>query len=131
MEDSLSEIMRAVGRLEATIEGLKEDIVDGKESRGRIHSKLEKIEEDVVIVGATAAQARDKANVVGDLVAQDVKPVTDEIKLMGLGALALLGFAFTLLGISLATVGSGFFRRSGGGCRVPRDARRAPARIGD
>jgi len=110
LEDSLSEIMRAVGRLEATIDGLKEDIVDGKESRGRIHSKLEKIEEDVAIVGKTAAQARDKADAIGEVVIKDVKPVTDEIKrmkLMGLGALALLGFAFTLLGISLATVGSG------------------------
>ena len=110
MNDRLGEIMLAIGRLEGAIEALKEDILDGKESRGRIHTKLEKIEGDVSIVGQVAAQARDKANLVEKIVATDVKPATDDFRRMrtiGFVGLSLLGFAFTALGITLATVGEG------------------------
>ncbi len=114
--------MQALGRLEATIEGLKGDIADGKDSRGRIHAKLEKIEVDVSIVGQVAAQARDKANAVEQVVATDVKPATDDFKRMrtiGFVGLSLLGFAFTALGITLATVGEGVVNTIRTWLRIP------------
>lgn len=116
MQTDMAELLRAFGRIEEAIEGLKDDIADGKESRSRIHTKLERIEGDVEIVGKAVAQTRDKVDAVERLVTDDVKPVTDEIrrmKLMGAGALVLLGFVFTLLGISLATIGSGVLKAIG------------------
>jgi hypothetical protein len=106
------EIMRILGRLEEGVDRLRADFTDEKEhsaeSRGRMHTKLEKIEEDVGIVGKVAAQARDKADAVGKIVSDDVKPVTDDVKRwrqLGLGLLGIIGIAGTALGISMATVG--------------------------
>lgn len=109
------EIMRALGRLEEGVDRLRADFTDEKEhsaeSRGRMHAKLEKIEKDVRIVGQVAAMARDKGNAVEKLVVDDVKPATDDFKRMrtiGIVGISLLGFAFTALGVTLATVGEGF-----------------------
>src|SRR5690348_7526181 len=103
--------MRALGRLEEGQERMRSDFNEEKEhsaeSRLRMHTKLEKIEEDVSIVGQVAAQARDKANDVEKVVTEDVKPVTDEIrkaKLKGIGALWAIGIMATVFGFSLATV---------------------------
>jgi hypothetical protein len=108
------EIMRALGRLEEGMERLRADFTDEKahsaESRGRVHTKLEKIDEDLTIVGQVAAQARDKVNAVELVVSEDVKPATDDFKRMrtiGFIGVSLLGFAFTALGVTLATVGEG------------------------
>ena len=105
------EIMRALGRLEEGVARLRADFTDEKEhsaeSRGRMHQKLEKIEEDVGIVGKVAAQARDKADATESVLTGDVKPVTDEIKrmkLMGIGALAVVGLAAGWLGASAAQI---------------------------
>jgi hypothetical protein len=110
----MHEIMRILGRLEEGQERMRADFegekVASRDSRGRVHEKLEKIEEDVGIVGKVAAQARDKADVVERLVIEDVKPATDDFKRMrtaGIVGISLLGFAFTALGITLATVGNG------------------------
>lgn len=114
MADELHEIMRALGRLEEGMERQRADFDSEKlvsrDSRGRMHTKLEKIEEDVSIVGKVAAQARDKAEVLELVVSTDIKPATDDFKRMrtiGFVGLTLLGFAFTALGITLATVGEG------------------------
>lgn len=112
--DDMHEIMRILGRLEEGQDRMRADF-DGekeasRESRGRMHSKLEKIEEDLGIVAQTAAQARDRADALKRLVDEDVKPATDDFRRMrtiGFVGLSLLGFAFTALGITLATVGEG------------------------
>lgn len=104
--------MHSLGRLEEAVKNLKEDFTDEKqhsaESRGRMHTKLERIEENVGIVGDVAAQARDKANIVEKLVTEDIKPVTDDVKrwrLMGMGFLGLIGIAGAAFGITVATFG--------------------------
>jgi preprotein translocase subunit Sss1 len=108
----LHEIMRALGRLEEGQERQRADFDAEKaassESRGRMHSKLEKIEEDVSIVGKVAAQARDKVDLLEVVVNQDVKPATDEFKRMraiGITGITLIGFAFTALGVTIASFG--------------------------
>lgn len=120
------EIMRALGRLEEGVERLRSDLIDEKEhsadSRGRMHAKLEKIEEDVHIVGQVAAMARDKAEAVEKVVTDDVKPATDDFKRMrtiGIVGLTLLGFAFTALGVTLATVGEGVIQGIRNWLRIP------------
>jgi hypothetical protein len=112
--DELNDIMRALGRVEAGQERMRADFDEEKEhtreSRERTYRKLEKIEQDVTIVGKVAAQARDKVDEVEKLVLTDVKPATDDFKRMrtvGFVGISLLGFAFTALGITLATVGEG------------------------
>lgn len=114
MAGELNEIMRALGRLEEGQERMRADFIEEKEhsaeSRARVHQKLEKIEEDVSIVGQVAAQARDKANAMDKLITEDVKPATDDFKRMrtvGFVGISLIGFAFTALGVTLATVGEG------------------------
>lgn len=114
MSEELSAIMRVLGRLEEGQERQRADFdaekVATRESRQRIHDKLEKIEVDVSIVGQVAAQARDKVDEVEGIVLRDVKPATDDFKRMraiGLAGIALIGFAFTALGITVATVGEG------------------------
>lgn len=107
-------IMRALGRLEAGLERMRVDFDDEKEhtreSRERTYKKLETIEGSVAIVGEVAAQARNKGDAIEKLVLSDVKPATDDFKRMrtaGIVGISLLGFAFTALGITLATVGEG------------------------
>lgn len=120
------EIMRALGRLEEGVSRLRADFTDEKEhsadSRLRMHTKLEKIEEDVSIVGQVAAQARDKADSVDRIVTEDVKPATDDFKRMrtiGIVGISLLGFAFTALGVTLATVGEGVVASIRAWLRIP------------
>lgn len=101
------EIMRILGRLEEGQERMRADFdaekLTTRESRLRTYGKLEKIEEDVAIVGTVAAQARDKADAVEKVVVDDVKPITDDVKrmrLMGMGAIAVIGFAAAFIGVS-------------------------------
>lgn len=113
-DDPLHQILRTLGRLEEGQERMRADFDAEKEatreSRGRMHTKLEKIEEDLAIVGQVAAQAREESAATKKLVDEEIKPVTDDVKRMrmiGLGIVGLVGFAFTALGITLATVSEG------------------------
>jgi hypothetical protein len=124
-ESDLNEIMRALGRLETGQERMRADFDAEKEatrdSRGRMHAKLEKIEEDVSIVGQVAAQARSESAATKNLVDEEIKPVTDDMKrmrLIGIGAIGLVGFAFTALGITLAAVGEGVVQVIRGWLRI-------------
>lgn len=118
VNDDLHEILRALGRIEGQMDGIKNEIItikgeqgDGRESRLRIHEKLEKLVEDVHIVGQVAAQARDKADAVGKVLTEEVKPVTDDIKrlrLMGAGFSVAVGLAAGSLGVGIATWGGNF-----------------------
>lgn len=112
MADHANEIMLILGRLEESTERLRADYESEKESaaasRGRMHAKLEKIEENVSIVGQVAAQARAEAEVLHKLVTEDVKPATDDFKRMraiGFVGISALGFAFTALGVTIANWG--------------------------
>ena len=110
MADHANEIMRILGRLEESTERLRTDFESEKDSardsRGRTHAKLEKIEEDISIVGQAAAQARAESEVLRKLVTEDVKPATDDFKRMrtiGFAGITLIGFAFTALGVTIST----------------------------
>lgn len=114
MPEQLNEIMRALGRLEQGMERQRADFENEKESsresRGRMYDKLEKIEGEITKVGAIAKDAQEKATEVAGIITNDVKPATDDFRRMrtiGFVGLSLLGFAFTALGITLATVGEG------------------------
>lgn len=120
-DDPLHEILRTLGRLEEASRRQEEDIEDGKRSRERIHQKLEKIEEDVAIVGKVAAQAREESAATKKLVDEEIKPVTEDVKRMrmiGMGIIGLVGFAFTALGITLAMVGEGVIQAVRGWLRI-------------
>ncbi len=113
-EDPFYEIMRILGRLEEGQKRQQEDVEEVKEtareSRDKTHAKLDHLDGTVAIVGQVAAQAREESAAVKKVLEEDVLPVTEEVKrmrLMGMGAIAVLGFAFTALGITVATVGQG------------------------
>jgi len=113
-DDPLHQILRTLGRLEEGQDRMRADFETEKEhtreSRERTYVKLEKIEEDLGIVGQVASQAREQSAATKKLVDEEIKPVTDDVKRMrmiGLGIIGLVGFAFTALGITLATVGEG------------------------
>ena len=117
-----NEMMRILGRLEGAVEALREDIADGKESRGRIHAKLEKIEEDVGIVGQVAAQARTEATELKRIIDEDVKPATDDykrVRAIGKGTLWAVGLAAGAAGVTLATIGETVVNALRGWLRIP------------
>lgn len=116
-QDDMHEIMRILGRLEEGQERMRADFegekIASRDSRSRVHTKLEKIEEDVGKVGQAAAEAREKAVAVEKLVAEDVKPATDDfrrLRTIGFVGISVLGLAFTAFGITLATVGEGIIQ---------------------
>lgn len=86
--NQLANIERALGEIQGTVKAIQNDMVrdrqEAKEDRQRTYERVEKVEESVGIAGQTAAQARDKANAVEKLVAEEVKPQTDKIKHLGL-----------------------------------------------
>lgn len=105
LSEHANELMRILGRLEGAVEALQSDIEDGKESRGRIHAKLEKIEEDVGIVGQVAAQARTETTELKRIIDEDVKPATDDykrVRAIGRGTLWAVGLAAGAAGITAA-----------------------------
>lgn len=86
--NQLANIERALGEIQGTVKAIQNDMVrdrqESKEARQRTYERVEKVEESVGIAGQTAAQARDKADAVEKLVAEEVKPQTDKIKHLGL-----------------------------------------------
>lgn len=122
VNDQLGEILHAIGRLQGDVDAIKGDIIEGKDSRGRIHSKLEKIDEDVRIVGAVAAQARDQAGALEAIVTTDIKPATDDFKRMrsfGKTTLWAVGLAAAGLGITAATLWESFVNWVRAAFRIP------------
>jgi len=108
VDEYLRDMAHSLGRLEEGLKHLQADIEEGRVSRVRMYDKLEKIEEDVGIVGQVAAQARAEAAGVKRLVDEDVKPATDDFKRMqavGTGIAWLIGVAGAAAGVSLATFG--------------------------
>lgn len=118
----LNEIMRALGRLEEGQERMTADIEASNDSRGRLHEKLDKLEETVGIVGQVAAQARNEAAEIKKTLHEDVKPATDDykrVRAVGQGMLWAVGIAATGLGVTLATVGESVVNTIRGWLRIP------------
>lgn len=114
-EDPFYEIMRSLGRLEEGQKRQQEDVEEVKqtarESRDKTHAKLDHLEETIGIVGQVAAQSRAESSAVKAVLETEVLPVTEQVKrmqLMGIGGIAVIGFAFTVFGITVATLGQGF-----------------------
>lgn len=105
---SMNEVMRILGRLEEGQERMTADIEASSASRGRMHEKLDKLEETVSIVGQVAAQSRNEAAEVRRIIDEDVKPATDDykrVRAIGHGTLWAVGIAAAGAGVTLATVG--------------------------
>ncbi len=112
LSEHANELMRILGRVEEGIERLRADFEeekqDTKDSRGRMHAKLEKIEEDVGIVGQVAAQARTVGTELQRLIDEDVKPATDDykrVRAIGRGTLWAVGLAAGGAGVTIASFG--------------------------
>ncbi len=126
MADELHEIMRALGRLEEGQERQRADFDEEKsasrDSRDAVLVKLEKIEVDVGITGAVAAQARDATAKISQLVLDDVKPATDDYKRMrsiGKGTIWAVGIAAAGLGVTLATAAESVINAIRAWLRIP------------
>ncbi len=106
---SLHDVFQAIGSLKAQVEGLRRDI-DGferrasaenrevDEKRAIVHRRIDEIITDVGEIKTDIAVIKEDV--------QDSKAVTDEVKkwkLMGIGALGVVGLAGTALGVSLAS----------------------------
>ncbi|SDP07987.1 DUF1515 family protein [Phyllobacterium sp. OV277] len=105
---SLNDIYKAIGTLSAQVEALRRDI-DGferragaenreaDEKRAVVHRRMNEIISEVCDIKTDIATIKD------DVV--DAKAVTDDVKkwkLMGIGALGVVGIGGTALGVSLA-----------------------------
>lgn len=105
---SLNDIYKAIGTLSAQVEGLRRDIDaferragsenrEADEKRAIVHRRMDEIVSEVADIKTDIATIRD------DVV--DAKAVTDDVKkwkLMGIGALGVVGIGGTALGVSLA-----------------------------
>lgn len=93
-----------LGTLIAEVKNLREDFRRSEDksdaSRASVHRRMDDLVERVGKVEGAVAQVNDDVS--------DMKPVTDDVrkwKLMGMGALAVVGLGGTALGVSIA----GFF----------------------
>ncbi|MGI0523143.1 DUF1515 family protein [Rhizobium giardinii] len=95
-----------LGALLAEVKNLREDFRRSEDksdaSRTSLHRRMDELVDRVGKVEGAVAQVNDDVT--------DMKPVTDDVrkwKLMGMGALAVVGLGGTALGVSLA----GFFEQ--------------------
>jgi glucose-6-phosphate isomerase len=106
---SNNDLYQAIGRLTATVEGLRRDIDaserragaenrEADEKRAIVHRRMDEIISEVGDIKTDIATIRDDVT--------DAKAVTDDVKkwkLMGIGALGVVGIGGTALGVSLAS----------------------------
>ncbi len=92
-----------IGRLIATVEGLQQDFRRSEQksdaSRAAMHRRLDEVVERVGRQEGEIATARIEID--------QMRPVTDDVrkwKLMGLGALGVVGIGGTAFGVSIAGV---------------------------
>lgn len=95
-----------LGALLAEVKNLREDFRRSEDksdaSRASLHRRMDELVDRVGKVEGAVAQVNDDVT--------DMKPVTDDVrkwKLMGMGALAVVGLGGTALGVSIA----GFFEQ--------------------
>ncbi len=108
MATSLNDIYKAIGTLSAQVEGLRRDI-DGFERRAGLENR-EADEKRAVVhrrmdeIISEFSDLKTEIATIGSQVT-DSKKVTDEVKkwkLMGIGALGVVGLAGAALGVTLA-----------------------------
>lgn len=99
-EAGLNEIYRALGGLTAEVQGLRAVITESdrrsSEHRSRVYGKLEEIDQRT----GTLEHRVDAASAA----IADIKPTIDEVrrwKQRGIGALAIVGFAASAIGVAL------------------------------
>lgn len=105
---SNNDLYRAIGILTATVQGLRRDIdaserragaenPEADEKRAVVHRRMDEL------IGEVGGIKTDIAAIKDDVT--DAKAVTDDVKrwrLMGIGALGVVGIGGTALGVSLA-----------------------------
>lgn len=100
----LDDISVMIGRMEAEVSGLRRDFQAAElrsvDHRTAVHRRMDGIIEDLGEVKADVSATAEKIEAVKDDVAE-MKPVTEEVKrwkLMGLGALGVVGIGGASLG---------------------------------
>lgn len=120
-EPQLNRLLETVGELRGDVKALLREVErerkDSQESRSRVYERIEHVEKTAVLAGQVAAQARDVAEGVSKLVAEEVKPQTDKLKHLGLkgggfltGAALVGGLASQPLLTSIASAFEKVFR---------------------
>lgn len=106
MIDMNATVHQQLGTLLAEVKNLREDFRRSEDksdaSRASLHRRVDELVDRVGKVEGAVAQVNDDVT--------DMKPVTDDVrkwKLMGMGALAVVGLGGTALGVSIA----GFFEQ--------------------
>lgn len=108
MDLSLNDIYKSIGALTAEVQGLRRDMEaserraalenrEADEKRAVVHRRMDDIISEVSDIKT------DIATITGQV--KDSKAVTDQVKqwkLMGMGALAVVGIGGTALGVSIA-----------------------------
>lgn len=111
--NQIADILRSLGSVEGGIVSILRELdslkVERREDVASSNTRMDRIEADIGIVGATAAQARDLANSakaeaavtkseaaeLKTVILEDIKPQTDNIKRLGLKGMGFLaGVAF-------------------------------------
>jgi glucose-6-phosphate isomerase len=105
---SLNDIYKSIGALTAEVQGLRRDIDaserrafsenrEADEKRAQVHRRMDDIVAEVSDIKTDIATITEQV--------KDSKAVTDDVKkwkLMGIGALGVVGIGGTALGVSLA-----------------------------
>jgi hypothetical protein len=101
MTGKLDEISKAIGGLEQAVIGLRRDLQQSEKNsvdhRTNLHRRVDDLVSDVGDLGAKVASM--------EATVTDSKSVTDDVKrwkLMGMGALAVVGLGGTALGVMVA-----------------------------
>lgn len=107
MTTKLDDISVMIGRMEAEVGGLRRDFQAAElrsvDHRAVVHRRMDGIIEDLGEVKAEVSVANERIETVRDDVSE-MKPVTDEVKrwkLMGLGALGVVGIGGAALGYAV------------------------------
>lgn len=101
MTGKLDEISKAIGGLEQAVIGLRNDLQQSEtrsiDHRANLHRRVDDLVSDVGDLGVKVASM--------EATVSDSKTVTDDVKrwkLMGIGALAVVGIGGTALGVMVA-----------------------------
>lgn len=101
MTSKLDDISEAIGHLRADVTGLRRDLQQSERNsvdhRANLHRRVDDLVADVGNLGVKVASM--------EATVTDSKTVTDDVKrwkLMGMGALAVVGLGGTALGVMMA-----------------------------
>lgn len=104
MANELDGISRLLGNIESTITGLTARF-------DRLENRMDESDETLNDIQNTLAAATDDTRYLKDVLLKDIKPVTDDVRrwrLMGMGALAIVGIGGASVGSALVWVWNEF-----------------------